>query len=134
MINLNEVTIQDVIQMANNKEFEPTESYPKDCPALPKSHVFDMTKSVIWNRNNVEQYNNERIEKLKAWESHISDKNAHFRDVLVHAIMNDYNLPESAAQIIFNYGYDEGHSCGHISVAQECDKVAELIDKVRSAM
>ena len=56
-----------------------------------------------------------------------------FKSIIIAFLANEYNLLDEAAEVIFNYAYESGHSAGFYEVLDYADKYGQMYSEIRSA-
>lgn len=99
---------------------------------LPKGWITDENQSVKWNREQVE-LNNKNYQKAV---KELNTKKNKARDNLYEDIYKKiqyevgYDISRESAIKIWNYAYEEGHSCGWINIKSYLDEIIDLVSDI----
>lgn len=116
--------LDDIRENIRNNKYNVTISLPRKDKTMKEGYITDENKSVIWNKEQVEQnlqnYENQRYKYLKeSYEKY----NTLFDDVII-VVEREYHYSKDAIRILLDKAYEEEHSCGQLAVI---DKLEELL-------
>lgn len=127
-------TLEKIRIAYNNKEYETKLLYPTSemFPTFKENHVFDENQSIKWNREKVIEENNKKKEALKIYKESQSTLDRKLTEDIIQAIMEENNISEAKAYIVYNYVYQEYHS-NFSDLFSYIDDVIDLINKFNEA-
>lgn len=104
----------------NITAYENSLEYPKKPEGYRKeNYVYDENRSVKWNREHREELEKEYEEKRDRYRKEGYDLELQFKEDMINATKEEFNLNEKQAELIFNRSWEEGHSDGYESVVDE---------------
>ena len=116
---------------AKYKAAENLPRFPDNIDMLSDGYVFDETKSVKWNKEQVElnnkAYNNERIRLITKKSKVIDEVNNLILEKIQYEAGHDISLRQ--AKVIWDYAYAEGHSAGFHEIYSYIIDLIDFIDE-----
>lgn len=109
----------------NRDEYRSKVEYPTE-KRVSESHVFNEEKSVKWNREEVERYNNAIYEQKMA--CHNSERAGYeeFTSDITSYLFYAYGFNAAMASKIYSKAYDRGHSSGYNNILEYVDEYADF--------
>ena len=101
--------------------------YPRKHNNMKEGYITDENKSVKWNIEQVTNNVNAYKEAVHAYNKRDLDIYTMFAKDVIKVIMYKLKCTESAALVIFNKGYEAGHSDGYENVLYEIEKLVDFI-------
>lgn len=121
------MTMEEVKTKLHEGEYR-TNCTPK-IRQFPKDHIFDETKSIVWNREEVARRNEEFLKE----QERVQRKCVMFEEELIAALQNDYGFSKARAVLIHCEAYDQGHSEGYYEVINKAENLADFAEKILAA-
>lgn len=124
---------QDII-LANiqQKQYEPTVPYPSydDYPVFNKNYIFDLNKSINWNREQVTKHKQARKNALQQYEAAKYLAETRFRTDLQQMCVYTYELNSAIAQAIIDEVMSQKIADWKPELVNRVADLAEFVQKI----
>lgn len=117
----------DIYEIASDLEYVSNLPIKSKTELLSKDFIFDYTKSVKWNREQVNKNNHKYNEELNELRSKKQAKCSEYINKCYLYISQELDINLYKAVIIWNYCYCKKHSYGYREVIDEVIDIIELI-------
>ena len=106
---------------------------PARTPNMKAGYITDESKSVKWNKEQVDLANNQYMAKVKEFNIYKSEIREKFTKDIIDAIKNESKLSESIAYLIYNKASDDYDSQEHLLdlIEEYVDFALDIIDKYK---
>lgn len=127
------MTFEDIKSNIKNDKYSPGVPNPAYKSKLPDTHVFDSTKSVDWNREQVRQHNQQYYAGIKAYRDAQRAAEKRLEDDISEMLAEDYGITLEAAHIVAQKAYDNAHAEGLYDILREARDIGEFVEAIIKA-
>lgn len=104
---------------------------PSDIMKLKSSHIEDENKSVKWNKDFIENNNKKYLEAVAELQRKRSNEMNRVQKEIEKYIQKRTGINSKGAKAIFNYAYEQGHSCGICEVRSVLFELCDLFEQCK---
>jgi len=94
---------------------------------VPSGFIFDENQSVVWNREQVREANEARMQAIEANRISEGDACRRFEQDVIAALQDEFEFSEPQAILTYNRAYDWGHSTGFSEVLSRAEDLAGFL-------
>lgn len=128
---MEKIIFEDIKENIKNGEYENKGTRPVKPEGYKKeNYVYDEEKSVKWNREHRIELEQEYENEWKVYRYEATNAEIKFKNDLIKAIMNEADLEEEQARIVYNKAYEDGHSEGLEEVVNKSEEYSRFVLEV----
>lgn len=130
------IDISNIIEKINSNQYSAQVEYPRE-RKRDYDFITDVTKSVLWNRQQVDKHNAKVDESFKAYRNSSNAGYQAFKSDCIAYIkdeLSSFKLSDSVFDIVYSAGYDSGHSDGFFGILYSCRDIILLLQDVFEVM
>lgn len=128
---MEKIIFEDIKENIKNGEYKNKGTRPVKPEGYKKeNYVYDEEKSVKWNREHRIELEQEYENEWKVYRYEATNAEIKFKNDLIKAIMNEADLEEEQARIVYNKAYEDGHSEGLEEVVNKSEEYSRFVLEV----
>lgn len=128
---MEKIIFEDIKENIKNGEYENKGTRPVKPEGYKKeNYVYDEEKSVKWNREHRIELEQEYENEWKVYRYEATNAEIKFKNDLIKSIMNEADLEEEQARVVYNKAYEDGHSEGLEEVVNKSEEYSRFVLEV----